>query len=83
MDVAEYYELKSDYFGPVARQPPGARLTGAQLAAIAERLPAAVAAVKQAAGDRELVVAAALPKTLAMALGWGLSEGPQRFFTRT
>jgi hypothetical protein len=83
MDVAEYYELKSEFFRPVARQPPGSRLTGAQLAAIAESLPAAVAAVKQAAGDRELVVAAALPKTLAMALGWGLSEGPWRFFTRT
>jgi len=34
-------------------------------------------------GNRELVIAAAMPKTLALALGWGLAQGTSRFFNNT
>ena len=59
------------------------RFTDDDLSAFARSLPAAVTDIKQAAGTRELVIAAALPKTLALALGWHLSQSPCRFFTGT
>ncbi|GLI00901.1 hypothetical protein [Phytohabitans aurantiacus] len=81
MDVGEFYKLDPASLG-ITRHA-GTDLTGAQLAALAQALPPAVAAIKQAARDRELVIAAALPKTLAMALGWGLAQGQCRFFAGT
>lgn len=78
--VGEYYRLCPEWFGVDLARGIGARFTGEQLATLAESLPPVVANIKQAAGDRDLVVAAAMPKTLAMALGWGLAQGACRFF---
>ncbi len=57
--------------------------TGDRLAAFAAALPGEVAKVKRNAGGQELVVAAAMPKTLAVALGMGLSRIPIRVFAGT
>lgn len=81
MGVGEVYTLDSASMGVTHRA--GDRLTAAQLATLAASLPPAVAAIKRAAGDRELVVAATLPKTLAMALGWGIAQDKCRFFAGT
>jgi len=59
------------------------RYHAGQLASLAAALPAAVATIKKRAGNRELVVIAAMPKTLALALGWGLAQRDCRFFHRT
>jgi hypothetical protein len=81
MDVGAYYTLDPAALGLPGQSRP--TLNGRELAALSALLPSAVAEVKQAAADRELVVAAAMPKTVAMALGWGLAQGPIRFFTGT
>jgi hypothetical protein len=83
MGVGEYYELQPASLGVNPARRTGAILTAAELAKLAAALPAAVAEIKRAAGERELVVAAAMPKTLAMALGWGLAQDTCRFFTNT
>jgi hypothetical protein len=59
------------------------RFTGQQLAGLARRLPAVLAAVKQRCRGRELAVVAAMPSTLAMAVGWGLARDPGPFFAGT
>ncbi|WP_173034009.1 hypothetical protein [Phytohabitans flavus] len=81
MDVGEFYELGPAALGVARHAGPG--FTSAQLATLARSLPPAVAAIKQATTGRELVVAAAMPKTLAMALGWCLAQGDCRFFAGT
>jgi hypothetical protein len=83
MDVGDYYGLDPASMGVDLARRVGANFTGAELAKLAAALPPAVAEIKRAAGDRELVVAAAMPKTLAMALGWALAQGTCRFFTGT
>jgi hypothetical protein len=57
--------------------------TGAQLAILAQALTEQIAHLKDKTGDRELVVAAAMPKALALAVGFGLAQSGIRFFADT
>lgn len=57
--------------------------TANQMSALAAALPAAIAEIKNAVADQELVVAGFLTKTLAIATGWGLAQSTCRFFTGT
>jgi hypothetical protein len=79
LGVAKYHRLRPITAVGIS----DGRLTSRQLATLAPALCAAVAYIKKQAGTRELVVAAALPKILATALGWGLAQSDCRFFTGT
>lgn len=59
------------------------RLSGPALCRLAEDLAGHLADVKRTAGERELVVVAFLPKTVALMAGWYLSRQQVRFFART
>jgi len=59
------------------------RLTAAELAELAGGLPSVIASIKQRCGDRELVVVAAVPAVLALAIGWGLARDASPFFRGT
>jgi hypothetical protein len=83
MGISEHYLIRPAWVGAdLASLRPGA-FDQDQLAALAAGLPVAVAEIKDCAGSRECVVAAAMPKTLAVALGWGLAQATCRFFTGT
>ncbi|MFI6163950.1 hypothetical protein ACIA59_28865 [Micromonospora haikouensis] len=57
--------------------------TGPEIAAFAKPLTEAIIAVQNQAGAREVIIAAAMPKVLAMAIGWHLAQATTRFFTNT
>lgn len=57
--------------------------TGPEVAAFARPLADAIIAVQDEAGTRGVVIAAAMPKVLAMAIGWHLAQAKTRFFDRT
>ncbi|WP_432902538.1 hypothetical protein ACQP1S_02610 [Micromonospora matsumotoense] len=57
--------------------------TGPEVAAFARPLANAIIAVQDEAGTRGVVIAAAMPKVLAMAIGWHLAQAKTRFFDRT
>lgn len=59
------------------------RLTGPELSRLADDLAGHLADIKRTAGDRELVVVAFLPKTVALLVGWYLSRQQVRFFAGT
>lgn len=59
------------------------RLTGPELGRLADDLAGHLAYIKRTAGDRELVVVAFLPKTVALLSGWYLSRQKVRFFAGT
>jgi hypothetical protein len=61
----------------------GRRLTGPQLCRLADDLAGSLADIKRTTGDRELVVVAFLPKTVALLIGWYLSRQQVRFFADT
>ncbi len=60
-------------------------LTGEEIGALAEPVAARLAAIKREASQtgRELVVAARMPKALALAVGWHLGCKEVRFFAGT
>lgn len=57
--------------------------TGPDVAAFARPLAEAIITVQDEAGTRGVVIAAAMPKVLAMAIGWHLAQAKTRFFDRT
>ncbi|MEU7616648.1 hypothetical protein AB0B27_11175 [Micromonospora rifamycinica] len=57
--------------------------TGPEVAAFARPLAEAIIAVQDEAGTRGVAIAAAMPKMLAMAIGWHLAQAKTRFFDRT
>ncbi|MGH3905076.1 MAG: hypothetical protein ACRDTE_12915 [Pseudonocardiaceae bacterium] len=59
------------------------RLSGPELCRLADDLAGHLADIKRTAGDRELVVMAFLPKTVALLTGWYLSRQQVRFFAGT
>jgi hypothetical protein len=81
--VGEYHIIQPVWVNLDRRELVPGCLTRQHFEMYAQVLPEAVAEVKRQAGDRELVVAAALPKALALALGWGLAQRGCRFFART
>jgi hypothetical protein len=82
-EVSEHHLIRPAWIGPDLAELESSSLNPEELAKIAVALPAAVAKIKNDAGSRELVLAAAMPKTLAVALGWGLAQADCRFFTGT
>ncbi|MDT5024983.1 MAG: hypothetical protein QOE61_1409, partial [Micromonosporaceae bacterium] len=79
--VSDYRRVRPYWVGPDLTELATAH-TPDQLRRIAAALPGVVAQIKND-DARELVVVAALPKTVAVALGWGLAQGNSRFFDRT
>ncbi|MGH3692488.1 MAG: hypothetical protein ACRDRX_00520 [Pseudonocardiaceae bacterium] len=69
----------------VGPQPPaqGRPLTGPELGRLADDLAGHLADIKRTTGDRELVIVAFLPKTVALLTGWHLSRQQVRFFAGT
>ncbi|MFE9187841.1 hypothetical protein ACFYMB_31435 [Micromonospora haikouensis] len=61
----------------------GRTFTGPEVAAFVRPLADAVMAVQNEAGTHGVVIAAAMPKVLAMAIGWHLAQANTRFFDRT
>ncbi|MGV9976525.1 hypothetical protein ACWDUH_02465 [Micromonospora wenchangensis] len=57
--------------------------TGPDIAAFVKPLTEAIIAEQNQAGTREVIIAAAMPKVLAMAIGWDLAQATTRFFTNT
>ncbi|MEV6801901.1 hypothetical protein AB0M91_26665 [Micromonospora rifamycinica] len=57
--------------------------TGSEVAAFAKPLADAIVAVQTEAGTRGVLIAAAMPKVLAMAVGWHLAHAKTRFFDHT
>ncbi|MEO3747201.1 hypothetical protein [Plantactinospora sp. B5E13] len=57
--------------------------TGPQLAAFTQPLVDAIIKIQNEAGTQGVIIAAAIPKTLAMAIGWQLAQASTRFFTHT
>lgn len=68
-----------NHIDDLARTP----LTAEQIAALAFPLAQAISAIQVDPKRRAVVIAAAMPKTLAMALGWHLAQGTTRFFANT
>jgi hypothetical protein len=69
----------------VGQQPhfQGGRLTSLELGRLADDLAGHLADIKGTTDDRELVVVAFLPKTVALLTGWYLSRQRVRFFAGT
>jgi len=61
----------------------GHRLSGPELGRLGDDLAGHLADIKRTAGDREVVVVAFLPKTVALLTGWYLSRQQVRFFAGT
>ncbi|MEJ7703203.1 MAG: hypothetical protein WKF47_05915 [Geodermatophilaceae bacterium] len=61
----------------------GHRLSGPELGRLGDDLAGHLADIKRTTGDRELVVVAFLPKTVALLTGWYLSRQQVRFFAGT
>lgn len=61
----------------------GRYLSGPELGRLADDLAGHLADIKRTAGQRELVVVAFLPKTVALLTGWYLSRQQVRFFAGT
>jgi hypothetical protein len=81
--VGEYHVVYPSWFGHGPDDQAPTAISARQLTALARRLPPAMAEVKRRARGRELVVAAAIPSSLAMAVGWALASGAQPFFAGT
>lgn len=58
-------------------------LSGPELGRLSDDLGGHLADIKRTTGDRELVVVAFLPKTVALLAGWYLSRQQERFFAGT
>ncbi|MCA1676752.1 MAG: hypothetical protein LC799_32785, partial [Actinobacteria bacterium] len=61
----------------------GHLLSGSEMGRLADDLAGHLADIKRTTGDRELVVVAFLPKTVALLTGWYLSRQKVRFFAGT
>lgn len=83
LGVNEYSLVHPDWAVDTAHDDQPHRFTGKDLAALARRLPTLIASVKQRCGDRELVIVAAVPSSLALAVGWALVQNGQPFFSGT
>jgi hypothetical protein len=81
--VGTYHVVLPTWVSPDRHELVPGCLNKAHFETLAQVLPEAVADIKQQAGANELVVAATLPKTLALALGWGLAQRGCRFFAGT
>lgn len=57
--------------------------TGPEIAAFARPLAEAIIRVQDEAGTRGVIIAAAITKTLAVAVGWELAQANTRFFAHT
>jgi hypothetical protein len=69
--------------GPPTDDNPAPTFTDATMAPMATELAEHLIRIKKAAGDRELVVVAMIPKSVAFALGWHLAQHEGRFFADT
>ncbi|MBT8225760.1 MAG: hypothetical protein HKP61_22380 [Dactylosporangium sp.] len=81
--VREYHVIRPHKVGPDLRELAAKQFGAQQLMVLTQVLPREFARLTTEVGNRELVVAAALPKTLALALGWGLAQVGCAFFTDT
>lgn len=81
--VSSYVVLQPGDVSPDRHELQHACFRADRLTELARVLPTLVADAKQKAGNRELVVAAAMPKTLAVALGMGLARLGSAWFTGT
>lgn len=83
LGITEYSLVQPAGVAGTGNAGPPHRFTGRDLSSLARRLPAMIASVKQRCGDRELVIVAAVPSSLALAVGWALAQNPQPFFSGT
>ena len=81
--VSEYYLVRACDTHPDLDNLTAVRYDADRLTRLAQVLPHELARIKTEIGDRELVVTTALPKTLTLALGWGLSQVSCAFFPGT
>lgn len=80
--VTEVYPFTMHGVAPVRGWTPP-RLESREMAALGPRLAEHLTRIKVDCKGRELVVAAMIPKTVALALGWYLAQARCRFFTGT
>lgn len=83
LNVSEYHVVQPSWAAVEGEDVRSHRFTGKELADLARRLPPVIASIKQRTKERELVIAAAIPSSLAMAIGWGLTQNAAQFFADT
>jgi hypothetical protein len=81
--VSDYYRIRPAWIPVDLAGLTANSFTGPQLATLTHALTEQLTHIKNKNSDRQLVAAAALPKALALALGFGIAQSSTRFLTGT